>query len=134
MSLSRTEPAILAANRRHRSSQSSSLSSDPLGIGLVASLARPGGNVTGLSIQGTDIAGKRLELLRELVPGLRRLAILANPGNPAAVLEMGEVQAAARTLGLDVAHSKSGKRRTLRPRSMHSRAAREALYVVLDPL
>ena len=76
---------------------------DPVGTGLVASLARPGGNVTGLSIQSTDLAGKRLELLREVVPGLRRLAIMANVGNPAAVLEMGEVQAAARTLGLEVA-------------------------------
>ena len=75
---------------------------DPVGTGLVASLARPGGNVTGLSSQQTDLAGKRLELLREVVPGLRRLAILANVDNPAAVLEMGEVQAAARTLGIEV--------------------------------
>src|SRR6202047_2312403 len=76
--------------------------SDPVGTGLVASLARPGGNVTGLSIQTTDTNGKRLELLREVVPGLRRLAILANVGNPGTVLEMGEVQAVARTLGLEV--------------------------------
>ena len=65
---------------------------DPVGTGLVASLARPGGNVTGLSIQQTDLAGKRLELLREVVPGLRRLAILANVGDPAVVLEMREVR------------------------------------------
>src|SRR5437870_1303721 len=64
---------------------------DPVGTGLVASLARPGGNVTGLSIQLTETAGKRLELLREVVPGLGRSAILANVGNPNAVLEMGEV-------------------------------------------
>jgi putative tryptophan/tyrosine transport system substrate-binding protein len=68
---------------------------DPLGDGLVASLARPGGNVTGLSNQSADLAGKRLELLREVVPGLRWLAIMANVGNPGSVLEMGEVQAAA---------------------------------------
>ena len=61
---------------------------DPVGTGLVASLARPGGNVTGLSLQQTDLAGKRLELLREVVPGLRRLAIIGNAGAPAAVLEM----------------------------------------------
>ena len=67
------------------------------------SLARPGGNVTGLSNQFTDAAGKRVELLREVVPGLRRLAIMANVGVANAVLEMGEVQAAARTLGLEVA-------------------------------
>ena len=55
---------------------------DPVETGLVASLGRPGGNVTGLSMQATDIAGKRLELLREVLPGLRRLAILANVGIP----------------------------------------------------
>jgi ABC-type uncharacterized transport system substrate-binding protein len=57
---------------------------DPIGTGLVASLARPGGNATGLSLQVTDLAAKRLELLREIVPGLRRLAILANVGAPTA--------------------------------------------------
>src|SRR5262245_26197956 len=74
----------------------------PLGTGLVASLARPGGNVTGLSNQATDLAGKRLELLREVVPGLRRLAILGNVASANLVPEIGEVQAAARTLGLEV--------------------------------
>ena len=104
MSLSRRDRAVLAAK------QATSVipivfavAADPVGTGLVASLARPGGNVTGLSIQATDLAGKRLELLREVVPGLRRLAIMANAGYPDAVLEMGEVQAAARTLGLEVA-------------------------------
>ena len=72
----------------------------------------------------TDLAGKRLELLREVVPSLRRLAIMANVGNPEAVLEMGEVQAAARTLGLEVATSKSGEPRISRPPSTRSRAAR----------
>src|SRR5262249_45835960 len=75
---------------------------DPVGTGLVASLARPGGNITGLSIQQTDVASKRLELLREILPGLGRLAILANVGSPSAVLDMREVQATARTLGLEV--------------------------------
>src|SRR6202040_3945245 len=79
------------------------LSGDPVGAGLVASLARPGGNVTGLSIQQTEIAGKRLEILREVVPGLRRLAIMANIGFPDAVLEMSEVQSTAKMLGLEVA-------------------------------
>ena len=79
------------------------LSGDPVGAGLVASLARPGGNVTGLSMLSADLAGKRLELLREVVPGLRRLAIMVNVGFPDAVLESGEVQAAAGTLGLEVA-------------------------------
>src|SRR4029077_8493899 len=75
---------------------------DSVGAVYVESLGRPGGNVTGLSMQATDLAGKRLELLREVVPGLRRLAIMGNGGNSPAVLEMGEVQAFARTLGLDV--------------------------------
>ena len=74
---------------------------DPVGSGFVASLARPGGNVTGLSIQSHDVVGKRLELLRELVPRLRRLAIIGNGGYPAAVEEMGEVKAMAGPLGLD---------------------------------
>src|SRR5271165_2278532 len=79
------------------------LAQDPVGSGLVASLAHPGGNVTGLSIQSTDLAGKRLELLREVVPRLRRLAIMANVGSAQAVLELGEGRAAARTLGIEVA-------------------------------
>src|SRR6516165_6198250 len=64
------------------------LAADPLRTGLVASLARPDGNVTGLSTQTTDLARKRLEVFRELVPGLRRLAIMANVDAPGAVLEM----------------------------------------------
>ena len=79
--------------------------SDPVGSGLVATLGRPGGNVTGLSFQQTDFAGKRLELLREVVPGLRRLAILGNVNAPTAMHEMGLVQATARTHGLEVATS-----------------------------
>jgi len=67
---------------------------DPLGRGFVSNMARPGGNVTGLSIQQTDLAAKRMELLREVIPGLSRLAILANIGNPAAVADMREVQLA----------------------------------------
>ena len=77
------------------------VAADPLGTGLVASLARPGGNITGLSNQAADLAAKRLELLREVVPGLRRVAIMANVDYPAVVLEMREVETAAGTLGLD---------------------------------
>ena len=65
---------------------------DPVGSGLVASLSRPGGNVTGLSLQAPESAGKRLELLRQLVPSLRRLAILFDASYPAAVLEKDNVQ------------------------------------------
>jgi putative tryptophan/tyrosine transport system substrate-binding protein len=78
------------------------VANDPVGAGFVSSLARPGGNITGLSLQTTDLAAKRLELLREVVPGIHRLGVLANIGNAAAVPEIDEVQAAARILGLDV--------------------------------
>src|SRR4051812_16170637 len=74
------------------------VATDPVSSGLVASLSRPGGNVTGLSIQPNDLASKRAELLREVVPDLRRLAIMANVSYPAAVLEMGEVKTAAGAL------------------------------------
>jgi putative ABC transport system substrate-binding protein len=107
---------------------------DPIGTGLVASLARPGGNVTGLSIQATDLAGKRLELLREIVPGLRRLAIVANADASPAMLEMVEVQAMARALGLEVATHEIRRPEDIAPalESLNGRA--EALYVCNDPL
>src|SRR5207253_4689991 len=72
---------------------------DPVGNNLVASLARPGANVTGLSNQTPDLAGKRLELLREVVPGLRRFAIMTNARKPLPNLGMGQLQAVAPTLG-----------------------------------
>src|SRR5882672_12420823 len=75
---------------------------DPVGTGLVTNLARPGGNVTGLSRQSNDLGAKRLQLLREAVPELRRLAIMAMP-NFGPELEMDEVQTAAQTLGIEVA-------------------------------
>ena len=78
---------------------------DPVGTGLVASLARPGGNATGLSLQQTDAAGKRLELLRGAIPGIRRLAILANGGNLSALLDMREAQAMAQTAGFEAVSS-----------------------------
>ena len=89
--------------------------SDPVGTGLVASLARPGGNVTGLANQVSDTVGKKLEFLREVVPDLRRLAIVANVSNPASVLEMGEAQATARTLGLEVTTSEIRRAEDIAP-------------------
>ena len=74
----------------------------PVQNGLIASLARPGGNVTGLSNEAADIAVKRLQLLREAVPGHGRLAILANTGSPLGLLQMGEAQEAARKLGFEL--------------------------------
>jgi putative ABC transport system substrate-binding protein len=110
------------------------VAADPLGGGLVASLARPGGNVTGLSLQFTDLAGKRLELLREVVPRLDRLAIMANVSYPAAVLEMAEVEATARTLGLEVAPSPIRRAEDIAPAFEALKGRAEALYVCGDPL
>jgi putative ABC transport system substrate-binding protein len=107
---------------------------DPLGSGLVASLARPGGNVTGLSNQTPDLATKRVELLREVVPGLRRLAIIANIDNSVALQEMAEVQAAARTLGLAVATSEIKRTEDIAPAFDSIKERAEALYVSLDGL
>jgi len=107
---------------------------DPVGTGLVASLARPDGNVTGLSVAQTDVAGKRLELLREVVSGLRRLAIMANIGNPGAVLEMGLAKAAARTLGLEVTTIEIRRGEDIAPGFDALKSQAEALYVCTDPL
>jgi ABC-type uncharacterized transport system substrate-binding protein len=110
------------------------LAGDPVGSGLVASLARPGGNVTGLSVQATDLAGKRLEFLRELVPGLRRLAIMVNVGYPGTMLEMDEVQAAARTLGLEVAKLEIRRADDIASAFEALKGRTEALYVPAEPL
>jgi putative ABC transport system substrate-binding protein len=107
---------------------------DPVGTGLVASLARPGGNITGLSIQQTDLASKRLEILRELLPGLRTLAILVDTGAPNAVLERGEVQTAAHTLGLEMVTSEVRRVEDIAPAFDALRGRAEALYVCSSPL
>ena len=110
------------------------MAGNPVGNGLVASLARPGGNVTGLSNQTADLAGKRLELLREVVPGLRRLAIMANVDNPQSRWTSSEVQAAARGLGLRSRHVGNPARRGYRARLRGEQGPVEALYVAGDPL
>jgi putative ABC transport system substrate-binding protein len=75
---------------------------DPVTAGLVASLSRPSGNITGLSVLSSDLAGKRLEMLREVIPQIGRLAILTNPENPGAVLELRAVEESARSMGWSV--------------------------------
>jgi putative ABC transport system substrate-binding protein len=107
---------------------------DPVGSGLVASLARPGGNVTGLSTQHDDSAGKRLELLHEVVPHIRRLAIIGNTGNSGVALEMRAVQAAAYTLGLDVITVKIQRAEDIAPGVEALKGHAEALYVAGDAL
>jgi putative ABC transport system substrate-binding protein len=109
------------------------LAGDPLATGLVASLARPGGNVTGLSNQGADLAGKRFEVLREVNPGLRRFAVLANAEYPGRISEIADIQTAARTLGLNVAVFEIRPAGDISPvfDAMRKDGA-EALYVVGD--
>jgi len=110
------------------------ISGDPVRLGFVTNLARPGGNVTGLSLQQTDTGGKRLELLREVVPTFRRLAIMVNVGFPDGVLEVEEVQAAARTLGLEVATLELRRAGDIEPALESVKGRSDALYVVSDPL
>jgi putative tryptophan/tyrosine transport system substrate-binding protein len=107
---------------------------DPVGNGLVASLAKPGGNVTGLSLQAAHLAGKRLELLREVVPQLRRLAIIFNVGNAQPVLEMRETEAAARTLGIEVVPLEIRGVADFSAAFQALRGNADALYVAIDQL
>jgi putative tryptophan/tyrosine transport system substrate-binding protein len=107
---------------------------DPVATGLVVSLARPGGNATGLSLQQTDAACKRLELLREAIPGIRRLAILANSGNLSVLLDMREAQAMAQTAGFEAVSSEIRDPEDIAPAINAFRSRVEALYVSNDPL
>jgi len=107
---------------------------DPVGTGLVASLARPGGNLTGLSNLSADLPGKRLELLGEVVPGLRRLAIMANISNPIGAVEMRAVQAAAGTLGLEVIPLEIRRAEDIAPAIEPLKGHANGLYVVTEAL
>jgi len=107
---------------------------DPLGGGLVASLSHPAGNVTGLSLQATDAVGKRVELLRDVIPKSGRLAILFDAGYAAAVQEMGEVQAAARILGLAVAPQGIRRAEDITPAFDAFKGKADALYLAADAL
>ncbi len=107
---------------------------DPLGVGLVANLAHPGGNVTGLSVQAADTAGKRIELLRQAVPSLRRLAIFFDASYPATVLETSNVEATARTIGLHVALHGIKRAEDIAPVFDALKSEADALYVVENAL
>jgi putative tryptophan/tyrosine transport system substrate-binding protein len=107
---------------------------DAAGSGIVANLARPSGNLTGLSVLFTDLAGKRLELLREILPDLRRLAILTNIDNSGAMLEASEVAATARSLGLEVATPDVRRPEDVATAFESLRDRADAFYVISDPL
>jgi putative tryptophan/tyrosine transport system substrate-binding protein len=109
------------------------VASDP-GGGLIASLARPDGNVTGISIQQSDLIGKRLDLLREVVPRLRRLVIMGNAGYAMPVLEAQEAKATAQALGLEAARPEIWRSEDITPAFEAIWGKADALYVVSDPL
>lgn len=108
------------------------VAADPLGMGYVTSLSRPGGNVTGHSVQASDTAGKRLEMLREALPRLKRLAILVNPNYRAAVLEAGEVEVAAQRFGVETVRAEIPQVEAIVPAIEGLKDRVDALYVCTD--
>jgi putative tryptophan/tyrosine transport system substrate-binding protein len=110
------------------------LLADPVGSGLVASLARPGGNLTGLSTQNVDLTSKRFELLREIVPSLRRLAVLSNGNNPTSMTEINIVRTAASPLGIEVSASEIFGAEDIAPAITRIAKQADALFVVGEPL
>jgi putative ABC transport system substrate-binding protein len=129
-----TAPALAAKAATSKIPVVFATAADPLGTGLVSSLARPGGNVTGFSLQWTDIAGKRVELLREILPGLTRLAIMANIGAPGAMLEMAEAQSAAGLVGLEAVSINIRQSQDIPLEIAKIKDRANALYVCGDPL
>jgi putative tryptophan/tyrosine transport system substrate-binding protein len=130
-----TEHALIAKEATAAIPIVATLISDPLGTGLVPSLARPGGNLTGLSAQNVDLAGKRFELMREIIPRLRRLAILFNVNNASAALEIEIVRKAALPLGVDVLTLEVRLAEDIAPAFVGIKTAQaDAAFVVGDPL
>lgn len=127
-------PATLAAKQATAKVPIVMASGDPVGAGLVASLARPGGNVTGVFVPHGELSGKRLQLLQEVVPGLSRVAVLWNSGNQFSVLEMKDIQVAARTLGLTLQSFAVRNPRDLdHAFAAISRKRPDALIILMDP-
>jgi putative ABC transport system substrate-binding protein len=110
------------------------LATDPVGGGLIASLARPGGNVTGLSMQATNLASKRVDLLHEIVPKLSDLAILGNVEIRQLLLEMHEVETAAQKFNLKVIRLEARRAEDFVPAIASLNGRAQAPYVCADPL
>jgi putative ABC transport system substrate-binding protein len=111
------------------------LASEPVATGMVASLSRPGGNVTGLSLEAPDLGGKRLGLLREVAPAARRLAVLTDVVYPASVLELEHIKAAAPTLGFEPVPLEVRRAEDLEPAFVGLGSRADAVYVCsADPL
>ena len=107
---------------------------DPVGSGMVASLSRPGSNVTGISTQTKELAGKRIELLRQVLPDLRRLAVIGNVSYSAGVLEIAEVKTVASKLGIDVEVLEIRRAEDIVPAFGALKSGQQALYVCADAL
>jgi putative ABC transport system substrate-binding protein len=129
-----TQPALVAKHATSSIPIVFALATDPIGSGLVAGLARPGSNATGLSVQNVDLVGKRIELLREVVPNLTRLAVIANVAQSDPAREMREVETAGRGLGLEVAVLELRRAEDIEPAFATLNRRAEALFVVGDPL
>jgi putative tryptophan/tyrosine transport system substrate-binding protein len=107
---------------------------DPVGTGVVGSLSRPGGNITGLSNQSAEISGKRVALLGEIVPNLRRLAILANISSPIGVTEISKTQLAAQTVGVDTVALAIRRAEEIAPAIEGIKGRADALYIASEAL
>jgi putative tryptophan/tyrosine transport system substrate-binding protein len=127
-----TTPAIQAARQATGTIPIVTVSADPVGTGLVAGLARPGGNITGLSMASPEISGKQLELVRETVPTVKRVALLWDPANPAMPLRLRELEVAARTLGLHAESLAAGTPNELE-RALESATSKRADALIVPP-
>jgi putative tryptophan/tyrosine transport system substrate-binding protein len=107
---------------------------DPVTSGFVQSLSHPGGNVTGLSLQSSEIGTKRLEILREAIPGLKRLAVMANAGYPGSARESAAVREAARRLGLTADALDIHRPEDIAPAIQSVKGSATALYICTDSL
>ena len=129
-----TEPAVAAKHATLVIPIVFSTAADPVGSGLVASLARPGGNVSGLSNLSTGLAAKRLELVREVFPNLRRLAVMANADYSGGLTERKEIDTAAGTLGLEIIPLPIRRVEDIASAFEGFKGRAEALYTTGDPL
>jgi len=130
-----SDPAVRAAKQAMPATPIVfAIASDPVGRGLVSSLARPGGSVTGLANLVLDTVGKRLELLREIIPALDRVGVMANAGFPEALQEMEAFEPLAKAQGLDVTAVEIRRTEDIAPALEHLGSRAQALYVCPDPL
>jgi putative ABC transport system substrate-binding protein len=127
-----TEPVLVAKQATSEIPIVAAIMADPIGSGLIAGLARPGGNVTGLSAESTDLAGQRVALLREIVPRLHTVAVLGYVENSTVVLEMREAEAAARKLGLEAISLEIRRAQDIAPAILSIGGRAEALYISAD--